>query len=664
MASDDELLDQAGSGPAQPGDRAWRLENIIQGSHLGTWEWNVQTGETVFNERWAQIAGYSLAELQPVSIDTWTKLCHPGDYRLAQAMLAQHFMGELDHYEMEMRLRHKAGHWIWVAAKGRVASWTPDHLPLWMFGTHADITELKFAERSLASAVERLALATKAAGMGIWDWDLQTQQLVCDDQMHRLYGSSRGDQSEVLESWRASVHPHDRARVEAETAAAVAGAKDYDTEFRVLHPDGQVRHIKAEGVVVRDAEGKAVRMIGVAHDVTPQHQQDLDRAQLESQLAQSQRLESIGRLAGGVAHDFNNMLGVILAHAEMAMEEMDPASPFYESLAEIGRTAERSANLTRQLLAFARKQTIDPKVLDLNQAVEGLYKMLSRLIDESVVLDWSPDPVTWPVKMDPTQVDQILANLCVNARDAIRDAIRGAGRISIHTGNATLSDEDCARNPERKAGDYAWLSVADNGSGMEAQTLAHLFEPFYTTKAMGQGTGLGLATVHGIVHQNRGFIQVASAVGRGSTFKVFLPRHQGQGAPAAAAAPQRPGPTGETVLVVEDEPAMLRMATQMLRSLGYEVLSAPSPAQALDLARLRSAPIHLLLTDVVMPGMNGRELADALLAWHPGLRRVYMSGYTQDILAPNGVLEGSVHFLNKPFTKQALADKLRAALEG
>ncbi|HXC63841.1 MAG TPA: PAS domain-containing protein [bacterium] len=635
------------------------MENIIQGSHLGTWQWNVETGETVFNERWAQIAGYSLAELQPVSIDTWTKLCHPGDYRLARATLAQHFMGELDHYEVELRLRHKDGHWVWVAAKGRVASWTPEHRPLWMFGTHADITELKFAERSLASAVERLALATKAAGMGIWDWDLHSGQLVCDDQMHRLYGTRRGDQSEVLESWRASVHPQDRGRIQAETEAAVAGAKDYDTEFRVRHPDGQVRHIKAEGVVVRDADGLAVRMIGVAHDVTPQRQQDQDRAQLENQLAQSQRLESIGRLAGGVAHDFNNMLGVILARAEMAMEELDPAHPLYESLAEIERTADRSANLTRQLLAFARKQTIDPRVLDLNQAVDGLYKMLSRLIDESVVLAWRPDPGAWPVRMDPTQVDQILANLCVNARDAIR----GPGRISIQTGNATLSQEDCARNPDCRPGDYAWLSVADDGSGMDAQTLAHLFEPFFTTKAVGKGTGLGLATVHGIVHQNHGFIQVDSAPGQGSTFRIYLPRHHGEGAPAAVAAPQRPGPTGETVLVVEDEPAMLRMAIQMLRSLGYEVLSAPSPAQALDLARRHNAPIHLLLTDVVMPGMNGRELADAVLAWHPRLRRVYMSGYTQDILAPNGVLEGSVHFLNKPFTKQALAEKLREALE-
>jgi PAS domain S-box-containing protein len=627
----------------------------------------MQTGELILNEDWARTAGYRLEELQPISVQTWRTLCHPDDLERARPILKRHLDGLRPYYEFESRMRHKDGHWIWVADRGAVASWTDDRRPLWIRGLRVEVTGRKRHEDSVAASKAKLEAALASMADALFITDAAGRFIEFNEAfatVHGFHGKAEckrtlEDYREILEFFLPDGRP--AAFEQRPVPRALGGETATNVEFRVVRTDTGRSWIASYNFApIRDPAGAVVGMVATARDITAQRRQESDRAVLESRLAEAERLESIGRLAGGVAHDFNNMLGVILAHAELGMDGLDPTHPLYESLAEIERTAERSANLTRQLLAFARKQTIDPRVLDLNRAVDGLYKMLTRLIDESVVLAWRPGEGVWPVKMDPTQIDQILANLCVNARDALR----GDGRIGIQTGNTSLTQEDCAKNPDCQAGDYAWLAVTDNGGGMGPETLAHLFEPFYTTKAVGKGTGLGLATVYGIVHQNRGFIQVESTPGRGSSFKIFLPRHQGAEVPEPAEAQAAQlGPTGETVLVVEDEPAMLRMATQMVRSLGYDVLSAPSPAQALDLARRHSSPIHLLLTDVVMPGMNGRELADAVLAWHPGLRRVYMSGYTSDILAPEGILDDSVDFLHKPFTKPALAGKLRAALQ-
>ncbi|HPT17208.1 MAG TPA: ATP-binding protein, partial [Kiritimatiellia bacterium] len=379
---------------------------------------------------------------------------------------------------------------------------------------------------------------------------------------------------------------------------------------------------------------------------------------LQAQLVQAQKMDSIGRLAGGVAHDFNNMLGVILGHADLALGKTDAASPLLNSLQEIRKAAVRSSDLARQLLAFARKQTIAPKALDLNETVAGMLAMLRRLIGENVELAWQPCPAPARVKMDPSQIDQILANLCVNARDAIGDH----GRVAIETGLAAFDEDYCASHAGFVPGDYVMLAVEDNGCGMDAETLLRLFEPFFTTKEIGKGTGLGLATVYGIVKQNNGFIDVDSQVGRGSTFKIYLPRLQIAPPPEPPAAPP-PLPTGhETILLAEDDPALLKMTQMMLERIGYHVLPAPSPEEALRLARQNAGRIDLLMTDVVMPGMNGRHLSQTLLADQPGLKRLFMSGYTADVIARHGVLEPGVHFIAKPFTPAELAHKLREIL--
>jgi two-component system, cell cycle sensor histidine kinase and response regulator CckA len=402
-------------------------------------------------------------------------------------------------------------------------------------------------------------------------------------------------------------------------------------------------------------------MISMVWDVTHQVRAEKDTEALQAQLAHAQKMESIGRLAGGVAHDFNNMLGVILGHVDLAIEQVDPGTPLHEDLLEVGKAAERSADLTRQLLAFARKQTVSPRVLDLNQAVTGTLKMLQRLIGENISLDWKPCAELWPVKIDPAQIDQVLANLCVNARDAIA----GVGQITIETGQVVLDRQFCIRHPGCAPGDHVRLAVADDGCGMSRETLSHLFEPFFTTKAQGEGTGLGLATVYGIVTQNRGFVTVASQPGRGSVFEVFLPRYSG---PGEAEEADRALPTvthgWETVLLVEDEPAVLNVVKRMLQGIGYIVLSAHGPRDAIRLARLHGDEIDLLVTDVVMPEMNGRELAKRLSSMNPELKCLFISGYSEEVIGHEQILDAGVHFVQKPFTVKTLAARVRMVLDG
>ena len=410
---------------------------------------------------------------------------------------------------------------------------------------------------------------------------------------------------------------------------------------------------------VPDSGGIMTEIIGVGRDITAQKQGEAEREKLQAQLTQARKMESIGRLAGGVAHDFNNMLTVILGYTQTAMDETDPSDPLYPSLKEILNAAKRSADITRQLLAFARKQTIAPQVLDLNRTVEGMLKMLSRLIGEDMDLIWKPAKDLWPVKMDPSQIDQILANLCINARDAVSDM----GRITIETGTATFDQAYRAEHTDFVPGDFVLLAVSDNGRGMGKETLDNLFEPFFTTKDLGKGTGLGLATVYGIVKQNNGFIHVCSEPGQNTVFRIYLPRHTG----LATELPREktgeiPLGRGETILIVEDEAVILDLCKLMLERLGYTVLTAATPKEALQLAETAGGRISLLMTDVVMPEMNGRDLAKQLTRLCPDIKLLFMSGYTANVIEHQGVLGKGMNFIQKPFSKKTLAVKVHEAL--
>ena len=395
-------------------------------------------------------------------------------------------------------------------------------------------------------------------------------------------------------------------------------------------------------------------------DITGRKEAEREREKLQEQFIQAQKMESVGRLAGGVAHDFNNKLGVIMGYTDMALSKMDEAEPLFKYLMEIRKATESSANLTRQLLAFARKQTISPVALDLNQTVESMLKMLRRLIGEDISLIWMPGVELWPVNMDPTQIDQILANLCVNARDAIA----GVGKVTIQTLNIAFDERYCAVHADAAPGEYVQLAVSDSGCGMDSETLSRLFEPFFTTKGLGKGTGLGLATVYGIVRQNNGFINVYSEPGYGATFRIYLPRHAVSPEQIREECSVTPTARGqETILVVEDDAAILTLVKIVLESLGYLVLVASTPGEALRLAQEHSGEICLLLTDVIMPEMTGRDLANQLSLLYPTLRLLFMSGYTGNIIAHHGVLDENVNFIQKPFTSQGLATKVREILD-
>ena len=398
------------------------------------------------------------------------------------------------------------------------------------------------------------------------------------------------------------------------------------------------------------------------HGIEMQQQRALaeaERQRLQVQLAQAQRMEAVGRLAGGVAHDFNNMLTVILGYVAALLGDLQPDDPTYQDLEEIRKAAQRSADLTRQLLAFSRKQMAVPRAVDLNELIAHQKKMLARMIGEDIHIRFQPTTPLWPVRIDPSQVDQILANLAVNARDAIA----GVGTITIETGNVVLR-ADSAAALDVPPGPYVLLRFQDDGCGMDEETLAHVFEPFFTTKQIGAGTGLGLATIYGIVAQNGGGITVDSAVGHGTTFRMYFPRlADAPGPTEGTVTVETPSGGHETILVVEDEEQILRLMERLLRNSGYLVIATSAPSAALELARAHGGTIDLLLTDVVMPAMNGKDLQEQIKHEHPHMKTLFMSGYTADIIVERGVICDDVEFIQKPFKLESLVARVREVLD-
>jgi len=410
---------------------------------------------------------------------------------------------------------------------------------------------------------------------------------------------------------------------------------------------------------ISNENGEVERVVILSTDITKMKQSEQEKEKLQIQLNQAQKMESIGRLAGGVAHDFNNMLGVIIGYADMALISLDQNNPVFNYVNEINKAANKSANLTRQLLAFARKQAVHPVVLDLNSAVKGMKKMLARLIMEEIELEFVPYQEELKIKIDPSQVDQILANLCVNARDAIESK----GLIRIETSYLEIDKTFCSSHPDFSEGSYAVLTVTDNGSGMDQETLEHIFEPFFTTKEAGKGTGLGLATVYGIVKQNLGNIEVNSKPGKGTTFLIYLPIYKEEAEEIAEEVINDPLKGKETLLLVEDEAMLLDMTKSMLEYYGYNVLYSSSPEEALNIAQNAPQKIDLLITDIIMPGMNGKVLKDKIFEIRNDIDYLFISGYTDNILEPHGITNQSRNFLQKPFNIDDLARKVRDILD-
>ena len=427
--------------------------------------------------------------------------------------------------------------------------------------------------------------------------------------------------------------------------------------FEIELKDGRVFECYTAPMVLKEND---IGRVWDFRDVSKRKNAEAEQEKLQLQLLQAQKLEAVGILAGGVAHDFNNMLGAIMGYAELTMHEMDSANPFREKVARILDAAQRSASLTRQLLIFARKQAATPMVIDLNASVESMLKMLRRLIGENIELEWLPREDNGHVKMDPSQLDQILANLCVNAKEAISDV----GRITIKTSVVRFDETGCKSHVDCMPGEYVLLSITDDGSGMDKKTLQHVFEPFFTTKEEGKGTGLGLATVYGIVKQNKGFINLYSEPGTGTTFNIYLPAHSEKVIPEQERKAEAiPYGRGETILMVEDDATIIDMSRMMLERLDYNVLAATTPGEALRMVKEDNGGIHLFLVDVVMPEMNGRELVARLVEVRPDVKYLYMSGYTSEAIIHRGIMENGGAFIQKPFSLKDIAFKIREILE-
>ncbi len=576
---------------------------------------------------------------------------HPEDAdRVSEAIFASARTLETFYCEFRVVLPEQGLRWRWSQAEPQR---TDDGGTLW-HGIILDVTDRKQAEEALRAAERRnqSLLDHSPACHKIVDLDFNLQYMSRNGyRMLKL-----DENADIYEKpypfgfFPAVVQTQmkdglERVKAARETVTVEALASDIEGNGVWLH---------STLVPVLDDGGNLEHITVVSTDLTEQRR-------LENDFRQAQKMESVGRLAGGVAHDFNNMLSVILGHADLALDELSEDSPLRDDLDEIRKAAERSANLTRQLLAFARRQTVAPKVLDLNETIASMLKMLERLIGEDIDLLWKPSTRLDLVHIDPGQVDQILANLTVNARDAIGHA---NGRVTIETANVCFDEDYRAAHADSLSGDYVMLAVSDDGCGMDEETRAQIFEPFFTTKGMGEGTGLGLSTIYGIVKQNKGFVNVYSEPGEGATFRVYLPaleadsRRHGDVRPSDAPA----AGGSETILVVEDEAAILNLTRTMLERLGYTVLTAGTPTEALRMAREQQANIDLLITDVVMPEMNGRDLARNLHECSPHIRCLFMSGYTANVIAHQGVLDDGVNFIQKPFSPRDLARKVSEAL--
>ena len=558
----------------------------------------------------------------------------------------------------ELQQLHKDGSLVWVEVTARPRINAAGELEV--FGVTRNIEQRKQAELLQRESEELFEKAFITSPYAITLTRVSDGMLIKVN--HTFMAITGYTEEEALASNTVALNlwddPQDRADV---IRVLVGGGRVSGWEYRFRKKNGEIIVGLLSSHVIEHRGVPCV--LSSINDITERKRNEEEREKLSLQLAQSQKMESVGRLAGGVAHDFNNMLSIILANTDFALEHLEPGRPPATELGEIRKAAQHSVELTRQLLAFARRQTVSPQVLVLNDTVSGMLKMLRRLIGEDVDLVWQPGPDAGSVKIDPSQLDQILTNLCVNARDAIDDV----GRVVISTSrrnvDATAQDDGAFEfHADVNPGDYAVLTVADSGCGMDATTVSRLFEPFFTTKAMGKGTGLGLSTVHGIVQQNQGRIGVRSTPGAGTTMEIWLPSVAAEVPKRHITMEMKAVGGAETILMVEDEEPLLRVVRRMLERLGYTVLAFPGPAEALEAVPTLGA-IDLLMTDVVMPGMNGKELAHRLRERFTGIKFLFMSGYTANIIAQHGLLDEGVHFLHKPFTPLELAARVRQALD-
>jgi PAS domain S-box-containing protein len=557
---------------------------------------------------------------------------------------------------LEFRQVHRDGSVRWVEASG--TNLVDDPTIGGFVLAVRDISRRRQSELEILEWKQRYDLLALAAGNVVYDRH-SSGNVVWGGGFEKMLGFDAGDMQGGVSQWFDRVHPDDAPRMRDEFKQAEGRGFSLTLEYRLQRRGGDYVLVEDTSYPYFDEAGKVERFIGVLVDITKRKKADEENAKLAASLRQAQKMESIGRLAGGVAHDFNNLLTVISGNVSFAMMDLQRQDPLYESMNEISRAVDSAATLTRQLLAFSRKQVIDPRVLNLNTLVERLQKMLTRLLGEDIELRAVLSESLGQVRVDPGQVEQVIVNLAVNARDAMPDG----GSLTLETANVTLDEAFCRDRGLGQPGEFVMLSVADSGCGMDEETKSHLFEPFFTTKEQGKGTGLGLATVYGVVTQNKGAVDVSSEPDRGTCFKIYLPRVDAEPENLQNTQLTRLPRGGETIILVEDEDMVREVAVRLLKRQGYRVHAYANGGEAMMAAGELREDFHLLITDVVMPGINGRVLAKNLQALRPAMKVLFTSGYTGDVIVHHGMLEQGIEFISKPYTLEQLAKRVREVLD-
>ena len=631
-----------------------RLQLAQKLGGVGTWDTNLVTGEIIWSQSLRQMSGVD-DDVEPTD-ELFAQLVHVDDRPgLAKAM--KESIDEGREFECEYRLtRPNDDEERWILTRGQRVT-DENGRAIRFLGIAVDITERHAFDEQLKQSDERFRMAEAAGNLGSWDLNLKTGVFAWSDSLRRQMNVAP-ELEPTYEAFLDWVHPDDRALVDRAVSESLEGGTDFEIDYRFRRRDGSEGWMESRGRGITDDEGAPMRSIGVAVDITDRHVAEELRTKLEQQLRQAHKLEAVGRLAGGVAHDFNNILLAIRGNGELALDALKHDADPIEEVEEMVAAAERAAALTNQLLAFSRRQVLQAEVLDLNEVVTDMDKLLRRMIGEDIELNAvvSADPAL--VNADRSQIEQVIANLAVNARDAMP----GGGLLTLEV---TTTEIGAEKQVDLAPGLYAMLSVSDTGIGMDSETVAKIFEPFFTTKE--EGTGFGLATVHGIVVQSGGSIWVYSEIDHGTTFKVFLPLAEQAAASLESKATAKVAAitesAGETILLVEDDPHVQRIVKNILSRSGYRVLSAGGAEEALRLAADKGDTIHLLLSDLVMPGTSGRELAEQIQVLRPDISILYMSGYTDDVVIRRGVLEAGMAFIQKPFGADDLSRRVRELLD-
>ncbi|NTU52260.1 MAG: PAS domain-containing protein [Chlorobiaceae bacterium] len=623
-----------------------RFRQALEAASAGVWEWDTITGENIWSDELWALHGLQRGDAPP-SFELWASSIHPDDRERVIETVMRSAQAEVD-LHVEYRVRHSDGSIHWLMSRGKPERDERGHIVRYI-GTIIDITDRKRLEDDVMQNQRRWDAILSQWRIGLWELDLKDYTGIHSLADAQIFGYESAESEWSFDIFLSHVYHEDRPKLVEYIHNSVKNRVDYAFECRIVRRDGMLRWIRAMGKFKKDESGDAISVMGVVEDITERKEAELERQGLEEQLHQSQKMEVLGQLAGGIAHDFNNVLAAIQGNTELIINATPETNPIQQNLTSISHAIQRSAEMVKQLLTFARKQPIQPKSIELDLELERMRLILRKLIRENISLRWQLNCPETVVKLDPANFIQIVTNLIINAGDAID----GQGSITLDTSIVTTeSCKELKRFGGNAAGDYVRIRIADTGSGISDHALPHIFEPFFTTKGIGQGTGLGLSMVFGSVKQHQGYITCETELGKGTTFNLFFPVVQESVGAGDTSTPEtRPvAPDKRAVLIVEDEPEILKIICLMLENAGFKVFSAENGEDAIVLARQHAQEITLTVSDVILPGMNGVAMSTELQQLNPMMKFLFISGYSADTLGSYGRLRDDVNFISKPFS--------------